>query len=95
MTKILGSGLLIASSVDGVYGRSGTYEHVADAVENLITRHGADDVEDYIRFPPVLPRTVFERTGYLSSFPDLMGSVHSFGGDDRQHAEMVALRRIR
>ena len=88
--EILGAGLLIASPVDGVYGRSGTYEQVAGAVEDLVTRLGADDVEDYIRFPPVLPRTVFERTGYLSSFPDLMGSVHSFGGDDRQHAEMVA-----
>jgi seryl-tRNA synthetase len=88
--EMLGAGLLIAGPVDGVYGRSGAYEKVADAVEDLITRRGADDVEDYVRFPPVLPRTVFERTGYLSSFPDLMGSIHSFGGDDRQHAEMLA-----
>ncbi len=88
--EILDAGLLIASSVDGVYGRSGTYERVAGSVEDLITRLGSGDMEDYIRFPPVLPRAVFERTGYLSSFPDLMGSVHSFGGDDREHAEMVA-----
>lgn len=89
--EMLSSGLLIAGPVDGLYGRSGTYEHVATGVESLVTRLGADEVEDYVRFPPVLPRTVFEQTGYLSSFPDLMGSVHSFTGDDRQHAAMVAL----
>lgn len=89
--QMLDSGVLIASSVDGVYGRSGTYELVARALEDFFTRLGADVVEDYVHFPPVLPREVFEKTGYLSSFPDLMGSVHSFVGDDRQHAELLRL----
>jgi seryl-tRNA synthetase len=87
--EMLASGLLIAGPVDGVYGRSGTYELVATGVEDFLTRLGAGEVEDYVRFPPILPRAVFELTGYLQSFPDLMGSVHSFGGDDRQHAEIV------
>jgi seryl-tRNA synthetase len=89
--EMLASGLLIAGPVDGVYGRSSTYELVATGVENFLTRLGADEVEDYVRFPPILPRAVFELTGYLSSFPDLMGSVHSFAGDDRQHADLVEL----
>ena len=89
--EMLDSGLLIAGPVDGLYGRSSVYERVADAVEGYLTRFGADEVEEYVRFPPVLPRSVFEQTGYLSSFPDLMGSVHSFVGNDRQHAEMVDL----
>jgi len=89
--QMLDSGVLIASSVDGVYGRSGTYELVARALEDFFTRLGSDVVEDYVRFPPVLPREVFEKTGYVSSFPDLMGSVHSFVGDERQHAELLRL----
>ena len=89
--EILGSGLLIAGPVDGLYGRSNTYELVAEAVENYFTRLGGEEFEDYVRFPPGPAACVFERTGYLASFPDLMGSVHSFGGNDRQHAEMVGL----
>ncbi|GAB3127561.1 amino acid--[acyl-carrier-protein] ligase [Streptomyces calidiresistens] len=31
--------------------------------------------------PPVLPRDVVERSGYVREFPHLLGSVHNFGGD--------------
>ena len=34
---------------------------------------------------------MFERTGYLSSFPNLMGSIHTFAGDDRHHAELLGV----
>jgi seryl-tRNA synthetase len=42
-----------------------------------------------MRFPPVMPRDVFERTGYLSSFPDLMGSVATFIGDNADHRKLM------
>ena len=42
-----------------------------------------------VHLPPVLARTTFDSTNYLESFPDLMGSVHLFRGDDRDHAELV------
>jgi seryl-tRNA synthetase len=34
---------------------------------------------------------VLEGAGYHKSFPDLMGSVHVFEGDDRRHGELVQL----
>jgi hypothetical protein len=37
---LLSSGLLIPSGVDGLYGRSGTYESVADAMDRLVLRTG-------------------------------------------------------
>jgi len=89
--EILRSGLLVAGPVDGLYGRSKTYEEVASRLEVFATRLADGEIEDSFCYPPVLPRTVFEQTGYLSSFPDLMGSVHSFAGDDREHAELVDL----
>ena len=42
-----------------------------------------------MRFPPILNRAHFERSGYLKSFPHLAGSVHSFAGDERAHRELL------
>ena len=36
-----------------------------------------------LRFPPLLPRASYQRTDHLETFPNLMGSVHSFIGDER------------
>jgi seryl-tRNA synthetase len=57
----------------------------------VITDAGAHHHATVVRFPPVLPRWVFERTDYLRSFPDLVGSVHTFRGDDRDHAALLGL----
>jgi seryl-tRNA synthetase len=86
---LIDQGLLIPTDVDGLYGRSGTYESVADATDQLVLRVGADQEAVSLRFPPVMPWAVFERNGYLESFPDQMGSVHTFVGDERDHAELL------
>ena len=36
-----------------------------------------------------MPRTVLERTGYLSSFPDMIGSVSTFKGDNADHKRLM------
>ncbi len=87
--QLLATGLLLATEVDGIYGRSETYEGVVDAVDRLVLRVGVDQDALSIRFPPVMPWATFERNGYLESFPDQMGSVHTFRGDEGRHAELV------
>jgi len=37
----------------------------------------------------VVSRSTLERSGYLRSFPTLTGSVHTFTGDDRDHARLL------
>jgi len=86
---LVDEGVLLATDVDGVYGRSATYESVVEAFERVILRVGADQEAVSLRFPPVMPWSTFVKTGYLESFPDQMGSVQTFGGDDRLHAELV------
>ena len=41
-----------------------------------------------------MPRNVFERTGYLSSFPDLIGSVSTFTGDNADHRKLMDVARV-
>ena len=86
---LLDDGVLLATDVDGIYGRSAAYESVADAIDRLVLRVGADQDALSVRFPPVMPWSTFQKNGYLESFPDQMGSVHTFRGDERLHAELV------
>jgi seryl-tRNA synthetase len=87
--QLLEAGLLIPTGVDGLYGRSATYESIAEAMDRLVLRVGADQGATSVRFPPVMPWATFEKNGYLESFPDQMGSVHTFRGDERRHAELL------
>jgi seryl-tRNA synthetase len=84
--------VLVPAGVDGLYGRSKAFEAVAGGVMAVVSRWGDELGVEYLHFPPVVARATFERTNYVESFPDLMGSIHVFRGDDREHAEL--LRRL-
>jgi seryl-tRNA synthetase len=86
---LLRNGLLIASGVPGVYGHSAEFEDTVERVDRLVAAHGAADGAEVMRFPPILSRAHFERSGYLRSFPHLVGSVHSFGGDEHAHRKLL------
>ena len=47
----------------------------------LITRHREPDTE-VLRFPPVMNRAQVEKSGYLHSFPNLLGCVCGLHGDE-------------
>lgn len=82
--------VLIPSGVDGLYGRSGAFEDVIDRFETLIERFSHEDGAVKIHFPPAMPRVNMEKSGYLKSFPQLAGSVHSFMGNDMDHCRLLA-----
>src|SRR5580704_18468787 len=75
--------LFTPSGVDGVYGRTGAYESVIEALAALITRHRPQGAEVF-RFPPVMSRASLEKQGYLKSFPNLIGAVCCLEGSERQ-----------
>jgi len=70
------------TGVDGVYARTGEYEAIVEALSGLISRHREAGTEVY-RFPPVMSRALIEKSGYLKSFPHLLGCVSGIGGDER------------
>ena len=86
LDELIAAGLLIETGVAGVYGRSAAFEDVRLRFDDLVTRAVADDGAESLRFPPVLPKSRIESTGYLKSFPHLAGSVFSFEGSEADAA---------
>src|SRR6202000_1612327 len=67
----------------GVYGRTALYEDIVERLAALITRHREPETE-VMRFPPVMSRKQLERSGYLKSFPNLLGCVCSLHGSESE-----------
>ena len=67
--------------VDGVYARTAIYVRVIDRLEDYITLHREPQAE-ILRFPPVMSRHQLEKSGYLGSFPNLLGCVCALHGTE-------------
>ncbi len=89
LDQLLAEGLLIPSGVHGVYGRAFAFEHVLTQLDALVSRAGAADGPEIMRFPPAMSRSEFEASGYLKGFPQLAGTIHSFCGGDHAHREVL------
>lgn len=87
---LIDNGLLISMGVEGLLGRSGTFEGIVEAIDRYISSIGGGDGAEVMRFPPGISRQIFEESEYLKSFPQLAGTVHSFAGNDREHAALLA-----
>ena len=88
-SELLASGLLVDTGVDGLYLRSGGFEKVVRGIDDLITAAGVDQNASVLHLPAVIPRLLLERSGYVRSFPNLLGMVNVFEGDDDLHAKLL------
>lgn len=86
--ELIDRGLLIPTTVLGIYGRSGVFESIVMGIEDLVTRETAPDRPEVVRYPPVLPRRDVETSGYLDSFPHMTGSVWTLSGGEREAIEL-------
>lgn len=87
--ELVEAGLLIPSGVQGIYGLSGRFEGIIEAFESYVTKMGEDFNPEVVRFPPVINRSTYLSTDHIETFPDLMGSIHSFHGKEKDHIKMV------
>jgi seryl-tRNA synthetase len=86
--------LILDTEVPGLYVSGSSFESLIDAVHGSIGRIAAAEAATRLGVPPVISRALLERVGYAESFPDLLGTVHTYEGDDREWRELVpALRR--
>src|SRR5579871_69677 len=89
LDRLLASGVLAYGGVDGVYLRSQKFEAIVDALDDLVGRVGAEDAPEIYRFPPTMASTALIKSGYLGSFPQLLGTVHCFCGNDADHRKLL------
>ena len=94
LDRLFDSGLLIDTGVEGLYGRSGRFEEVIARFEALIDRFGGADGAEAMRFPPGMNRAHFETSGYMKSFPQLAGTVHSFCGGELDHMNLLQCMEV-
>lgn len=87
--ELLSHGLLISMGIDGLFGRSGTFEHVVERLNAAIGAVGDPDRPEVMRFPPGIGRLQLEKSGYVRNFPHLAGTVTSFAGSDDDHGALL------
>lgn len=88
--QLIDAGGLVETTIPGLYARSLEFERIARAVAGLAAEAGRGTAEPCLYFPPMMARDAFERTGYHRSFPDLMGLISTFGGNEADHRELLA-----
>jgi seryl-tRNA synthetase len=89
LDELIAHGLLVDCGVPGVYGRSAVFEDLIERFDRYITQVGAPDKPTLVRFPPLLNRKHFEKSGYLKNMPQLAGTIHSFEGDQKAHVALI------
>jgi seryl-tRNA synthetase len=88
--QLLGAGLLVDGGVPGVYHRSFRYEAVVRSVQAYVTAPAEGESYLQLSFPPVQARSTLEVSGYISSFPNLVGLVSSFAGTEAEVSALLA-----
>lgn len=88
--QLVDAGLMRPYATDGLYAFTGEYEAVLHGVDRLVRRSEPTAGFVELGVPPLLPEDAFVATGYLRSFPQLIGSVDVFLGTPRDHRDMLA-----
>ena len=79
----MASVLFRSMGVDGVVARTALYEQIVERLSGLISSK-RDESAEILRFPPVMSRAQVEKSGYLKSFPNLLGCVCALHGSEAE-----------
>lgn len=77
----LAADLFHRMGVEGVYARTSLYLAVFQALDTYLSGW-RDPRAEIMQFPPVMSRVQLETSGYLDSFPNLLGCVCSLHGTE-------------
>lgn len=81
----------VPTGVPGVYLYPGSFETIIGLLRAGITALAAGEPFRSLAIPPVISRRTIEQAGYVKTFPQLLGTVHSYGGDAKTWGRLVPL----
>jgi seryl-tRNA synthetase len=81
----------LTTDVPGVLLYPEGFETIAVKLRAGIAALAADEPLTRLAVPPVISRRTIERAGYVASFPHLLGTVHSYGGDAKRWGALAPL----
>src|SRR2546430_5846643 len=79
----IGAALFGSLGVEGVYARTALYEDLVERLTAFISLQ-RDRRAEILRFPPLMSREQLEKSGYLKSFPNLLGCVCALQGTEAE-----------
>jgi seryl-tRNA synthetase len=88
LTRLIDEGFFIPLGSPGLFGRSSSFEDLVKGLEDFITTTTGE--KDILFFPPVMPREILEKSGFMDSMPHLAGIVHCFCGQERDIPQLRA-----
>ncbi|GAA3057617.1 hypothetical protein [Actinokineospora globicatena] len=91
MSSGLGAGLPLETGVPGVFLSPPGFERVIGLLRDGIAALAADEPFHRLVIPPVISRATIERAGYVAAFPNLLGTVHGYGGTPSGWARLKPL----
>lgn len=71
---------LIATEIPGLSIATGAFDAIVAGLRASLLRLAEPDAPRPLAVPPVISRSLLERVGYVDTFPNLLGTVHSFTG---------------
>lgn len=81
--------LLLDSGVQGIVGRAAPLVELVSGLQGMLDRESKKDGAVKACFPPVVPRELLRKVGYMENFPNLCGSIQSFKGGDKEQLALV------
>ena len=81
----------IPTEVPGIYLYPASFEQIIAALRSGIGKLAAAEPFQRLAIPPVIARRTIERAGYVKTFPQLLGTVHSYPGDGKAWSKLAPL----
>jgi hypothetical protein len=85
--QLLEARVLVDAGSPGLYHRSADYESVVRALEFYARAAGRGDNPQRLFVAPVINLETLKGSGYVNSFPNLIGTIDSFDGDTKKLGE--------
>ncbi len=86
---LIAHGFWLPSNVPGVWGRTERFEVILEGFDSIVSDIARKAGAERVSFPPVIEREVIRNTGYMESFPELCGSIHSYREERGSHPDLI------